>query len=137
MIYEVDPTTAAIIGVYDDDEFGGTGFSSGKFEGLAYDFINDVLLGTDDNNDILVRFTEGNGNNTTIDGIGPAPLLLTDVEGIDFLPIFSIPVCEPTIVWPGDIVVECPYAGTIDSGEPVITGECCTLTVDQYRQRGQ
>ena len=129
-LYEVDPDTGDIVAVVDKDMEGGTTHTSVKFEGMAYDFINDKLLGTDDNHDILVRFALEDGNNTVLDEIGDAPLNLTDVEGIDFVPVVSVPVCLPGIVWPTNTTVECPFDfGTSQTGTPSLTNFCCNLSI--------
>ena len=82
-LYEVDPNTGEIIALLDLNEAGGLGVGSAvKFEGLGWDPINDVLVGTDDNNNLFALLTLENGNNFPLGSLAP----LTDVEGIDFVP---------------------------------------------------
>lgn len=67
----------------------------GKLEAIGWDFENDVLIGSDDDNDRFARL---------VGGAGPADLGslgsfgLTDVEGIDFVPLGEAP---PPIPEPG------------------------------------
>jgi uncharacterized protein YjiK len=82
-LVQVDPETAQIISVVDDNELGGlTDIGPQlKTEGLAWDPLTDTMVATDDRNDIFYIQTLENGNNSTL---GPLPGLL-DVEAIDFL----------------------------------------------------
>lgn len=82
-LYQVDPLTAAIIDVIDDDERGGFG-GSVKFEGLAWDFLNDRLIATDDKQELLAHLTLRDGENFGF--ADTSSLGLTDVEGIAFIP---------------------------------------------------
>lgn len=81
-LYQVDPATAAIIAVVNDDEKRGLGISSAKIEGLAWDFQNNRLIATDDDNDLFVQLSLTNGNGVSY-GAVPG---ITDVEGIAFVP---------------------------------------------------
>ncbi len=89
-LYQVDPVTAAIIAVIDGNEAGGLGHCSVKFEGLAWDPINDLLIGADDNHELLAQLTLQNGANISYGSTGP--IGLTDVEGMAFIP-------EPATIW--------------------------------------
>jgi uncharacterized protein YjiK len=82
-LYQVNPQTAQIMSVVDDDERGGlTGIGSQlKTEGLAWDPLTDTMVATDDKNDHFYIQTLENGNNLSL---GSLPGLL-DVESIDFL----------------------------------------------------
>ncbi len=83
--YEVNPNTGDIIAVTDQSQKNGLGsVSTVKFEALGWDFCNDILVGNDDDNEIIARLTLEEGNNLSYgdtNGMG-----LTDVEGIDFVP---------------------------------------------------
>ena len=82
-LVQVDPQTAQIMSIIDDDERGGlTDIGSQlKTEGLAWDPLADTMVATDDREDIFYIQTLENGNNVTL---GPLEGLL-DVEAIDFL----------------------------------------------------
>ena len=82
-LYQVDPATAAITAIVDNDEKGGlTDIGPQlKTEGLAWDPLTDTMVATDDKNDLFYIQTLENGNNTSL---GSLPGLL-DVEAIDFL----------------------------------------------------
>ena len=83
--YKVNGSTGAIIEVVDNDQKGGLGSDSAKFEALGWDFANNRLIGFDDDRESLAKLTLENGNNKeyyqTRDKLG-----LTDVEGVDFVP---------------------------------------------------
>ena len=85
--YEVDRNTGAIIAVTDQSQKEGLGLNSGdtvKFEALGWDFGNNILVGNDDNNEVIAQLTLQDGQNQSYgdtNGMG-----LTDVEGIDFVP---------------------------------------------------
>jgi uncharacterized protein YjiK len=82
-LYQVNPQTAEIMSIIDNDERGGlTDIGSQlKTEGLAWDPLTDTMVATDDREDIFYIQTLENGNNVTL---GPLEGLL-DVEAIDFL----------------------------------------------------
>ena len=99
--YEVDRNTGAIIAVTDQSQEDGLGLSSGdtvKFEALGWDFGNNILVGNDDNNEVIAQLTLTDGNNQNYgdtNGMG-----LTDVEGIDFVPTPDgepIDISSPTV----------------------------------------
>lgn len=85
--YEVDRNTGAIIAVIDQSQEDGLGLSNGdtvKFEALGWDFGNNILVGNDDDNEVIAKLSLTEGNNHKYgdtNGMG-----LTDVEGIDFVP---------------------------------------------------
>jgi len=81
-LYRVDPTSAEIIQLVDDD-MG----DSIEFEALAWDHELGRMISFDDYSDNFALLTLENGNNTfsgSVDGLG-------DVEGMDF-----VAVPEPT-----------------------------------------
>ncbi len=77
----------------DLSEFFGAG-STEKFEALAWDFQNDALVGSDDDNNRFALLL-GAGSPLDLGAIGTG---LTDVEGIDFVPLGEGP---PPIPEPG------------------------------------
>ena len=81
-LYQVNPNTGEIIAVVDNNQKGGLGTSGRKFEALGWDFVNDQLIGSDDNQDIFATLSIQNGGNSSLGHIEG----LTDVEGIDFVP---------------------------------------------------
>lgn len=82
-LYRVDPSNGKILEVVDDDQKDGLGVSSVKFEALGWDFINGRLVGMDDNNELVAHLTLEDGNNVKYCKDSD---VLTDVEGIDFVP---------------------------------------------------
>jgi uncharacterized protein YjiK len=79
----VDQQTAQVMSVVDNNQFGGlTGIGlSLKTEGLAWDPLEDMMVASDDPNDLFYIETLENGNNMSL---GSLPGLM-DVEAIDFL----------------------------------------------------
>ncbi len=83
--YKVDSSTGAIIEVIDQSQEDGLiSVSSVKFEALGWDFGNDILVGNDDDNEIIAQLTLQEGNNQSYGDTNT--WYLTDVEGIDFVP---------------------------------------------------
>ncbi|ELS05000.1 hypothetical protein Xen7305DRAFT_00047380 [Xenococcus sp. PCC 7305] len=83
--YEVNPSTGEIITITDQSQEDGLeNISSVKIEALGWDFGNNILVGNDDNNEVIAKLTLQEGGNHSYgdtNGMG-----LTDVEGIDFVP---------------------------------------------------
>ena len=117
-LYQIDPATAQIIAVIDDDEEGGLGVSDVKFEGLAWHFIDNILLGTEDNHDLFARLTLESGNNQSFCSLDD----LEDVEGVDFIPC-ATPASLGDKVW-----YDADRDGIQDSGEVGISN----VTVELY-----
>lgn len=70
--------------IIDNDESDGLGLGSNvKVEGLAWDPINQKMVGTEDNGALVALITLENGNNVNLGSL--MSIGLTDVEGIDFL----------------------------------------------------
>ena len=82
--YKVNGSTGAIIEVVDNNQKGGLGSDSAKFEALGWDFANDRLIGFDDNDESLAKLTLKNGDNQEY--YDTTSIGLTDVEGVDFVP---------------------------------------------------
>ncbi|MDX1414747.1 MAG: SdrD B-like domain-containing protein [Candidatus Promineifilaceae bacterium] len=104
-LYSIDPETAQITAIVDNDEKGGlTGITRLKTEGLAWDPVSDTMVASDDNNDLFYIQTLENGNNISL-GVLPE---LTDVEAIDFLiPCYmNIGRVTATVVIDGVVVAE-------------------------------
>ena len=80
-LYKVDPDTAEIIGLVDNDQKGGLNVNKLKTEGLAWDPIEDTMVASDDNHDLFYIQTFENGNNASLGRVD----VLTDVEAIDFI----------------------------------------------------
>ncbi len=94
--YKVDPSTGAIIEVIDQSQENGlAGVSGVKFEALGWDFGNNLLVGNDDDNEIIAQLTLQEGNNLSYGDTNS--LSLTDVEGIDFVPTLD---GEPIVATP-------------------------------------
>lgn len=85
IMYRVNPATAAIDAIVDDDLAGGMGVGNAKFEGLAFDPVNNKLIGAEDDHTLMCEITPGNGGNIAL--FNWTPLGLVDPEGIAFLPI--------------------------------------------------
>lgn len=83
-LYRIDRLSGEILAILDDYEAGGLGENSLKLEALAWDFVNNQLIGMDDKHELLVQFSSGSGNNTVLADVGA--LGLTDVEGMAFIP---------------------------------------------------
>ena len=84
-LYRVNPATAEIEAIIDDNEGNGSNL---KIEGLAWDPERGVLLASDDDNDVFMRLTFGDGSNVVL---GSLSGLSTDLEGLDF----GAPIPEP------------------------------------------
>ncbi|MDX1414746.1 MAG: SdrD B-like domain-containing protein, partial [Candidatus Promineifilaceae bacterium] len=81
-LYLVDPQTAQITTIVDNNQLGGlTGISRLKTEGLAWDPLSQTMVAADDLNDLFYIQSLENGNNMSLGSF----LELTDVEAIDFL----------------------------------------------------
>ncbi|WP_144053365.1 hypothetical protein [Xenococcus sp. PCC 7305] len=99
--YEVDRNTGEIIAVIDQSQEDGLGLSSGdtvKFEALGWDFGNNILVGNDDDNEVIAQLTLQDGQNQSYgdtDDMG-----LTDVEGIDFVPTPDGEPIDSTVATP-------------------------------------
>ena len=94
--YKVDPSTGAIIEVIDQSQDNGlAGVSGVKFEALGWDFGNNLLVGNDDDNEIIAQLSLQEGNNLSYGDTNS--LSLTDVEGIDFVPTLD---GEPIVATP-------------------------------------
>lgn len=76
-LYRVDVATGAITNILDSDEGGSV-----KFEALAFDFANDVLLGSETKHGDLREMTFMDGNNSLLADIGA--LGIRDLEGMAF-----------------------------------------------------
>ena len=85
--YLVNSSTGAIIEVIDDNQKGGLGSDSVKFEALGWDFANNRLIGFDDYDESLAKLTLEDGNN--YEYYDTTSIGLTDVEGVDFVPTVS------------------------------------------------
>ena len=79
-LYQVNPKTAQITAIVDNNQPGGLGYASVKTEGLAWDPLQDTMVASEDNHDLFYIQTFENGNNIPL---GSLPELL-DVESIDF-----------------------------------------------------
>ena len=98
--YEVNPNTGEIISVTDQSQKNGLGLDSDdtvKFEALGWDFGNDILVGNDDDNEVIARLTLQDGNNLSYGDT--EDMGLTDVEGIDFVPTPDGEPIDPTTVF--------------------------------------
>jgi|GEM_PF-2979161 len=84
-LYRVDANTGAIVEVIDDNQRHGITKHSVKFEALAWDPQNEVLIGCDDNKDLCAILTFGNGNNVFL--FDTADIGFVDIEGLAFVPI--------------------------------------------------
>lgn len=82
-LYQVNPFTGEIVAVLNTDESRGLRCSV-KFEGLAWDFINDRLIGTDDDRNMLAELSLSDGPSHSYGEISEVGL--TDVEGISLVP---------------------------------------------------
>lgn len=80
-LYKVNPETAEIIELVDNDEKGGLNVNSLKTEGLAWDPIKHTMVASDDNHDLFYIQTLEDGNNASLGTVN----VLTDVEAIDFI----------------------------------------------------
>ncbi|NIA22539.1 MAG: PEP-CTERM sorting domain-containing protein [Anaerolineaceae bacterium] len=76
-LYRVNVATGAITDLLDSDEGGSV-----KFEALAFDFANDVLLGSETRRRGLREMTFMDGNNSLLADIGA--LGVRDLEGMAF-----------------------------------------------------
>ena len=76
-LYRVDITSGAITDLLDSDEGGSV-----KFEALAFDFANDLLLGSETKGGDLLEMSFMDGNNPILADIGS--LGIKDVEGMGF-----------------------------------------------------
>jgi hypothetical protein len=85
-LYRIDPATAGIIEVVDNNMGGSV-----KFEALAWDHEAGVMVSFNDYNDKFALVTMEDGNNTFLGRISG----LGDVEGMDFV-ASNIVVPEPT-----------------------------------------
>ncbi len=79
-LYKIDPVTAQITEIVDDNELGGLGVTTLKTEGLAWDPLSNTMVASDDNHDLFYIQTLENGNNVPLGSF----VELTDVESIDF-----------------------------------------------------
>ena len=78
-VHKIDKTTGAITQVVDNDTV-----SSGKLQALAWDAVNNRLIGEHENTKKLYHITLQNGNNTAYGSL--APYGLNDVEAMGFVP---------------------------------------------------
>lgn len=83
-LYKIDSSTGEIIDAIDTNQKDGLDTNEVKFEALGWDFVNNRLIGNDDNNEIIAKLTLEEGNNYSYGDT--SELGLTDVEGIDFVP---------------------------------------------------
>ena len=81
-----------VVSVLDTDGLTGPG---GKLEAIGWDFENDALIASDDDNDLFAQLI-GPGGPMNLGALGSSGL--TDVEGIDFVPEGAGP---PPIPEPG------------------------------------
>lgn len=101
-LFKVDPETAMITEIVDNDQHGGLGVTRLKTEGLAWDPTASTMLAADDYFDLFYNQTLENGNNVAI---GSLPEL-TDVEGMDFLiPCYwNVGMVSATVLVDGKVV---------------------------------
>lgn len=107
-LYRIDAATGNIVEVIDANMKGGLGVSSIKVEGLAYDPVNGVIIGSDDDNNMLVMINPGTGGNTLLGDL--KSLGITDAESLYFIPTPTGTIPEPAsmallglgalMVWP-------------------------------------
>jgi len=80
-VHKINIETGAIIQVVDNDTVPNANL---KLQALAWDAVNNRLIGTQANSKKLMHITLQNGNNTEYGSLGPAGL--NDVEALGFLP---------------------------------------------------
>ena len=80
--YKVNPQTGAIIEVVDTNQTNGLNINDAKFEGLGWDFANSNLVGYEDDHEMVAGLSLEQGNNNNYG----TSSMLTDVEGVDFIP---------------------------------------------------
>ncbi len=119
-LYEIDPNTAAIIGIEDNNIPGGTGHGSVDIETITWDAVNSRMIGIDNdgNHQEFIEITLGsNGANNVRSTYSGTPGLPTDA---DFEASAMYAPCPENLTSVGNLIFnDLNLDGNFDPGEGI------------------